>query len=102
MEFKRNSSGADGFGKADNFFYRFALHVQRHQQRGNLRVGALAGEDLGHYRVRFFAGERLAVNGDAMEGVEDHKFQATAETRHLSNRICRAVVSAINSANQTA
>ena len=86
VEFERNGGGADGFGKSDDFFDRLALHVQRHQQRRNLRVRALAGEDLGHHRVGLFAGERLAVNGDAMEGVEDHKIQATAETRLLSNR----------------
>jgi hypothetical protein len=41
--------------------------------------------------VCLFAGERLAVIGDAMEDVEDHKIQATAETRLLSNRISVAV-----------
>ena len=87
MKFKRNGGGADGFGKADDLFDRFALHVQRHQQRGNLRVGALAGEDFGHHRMRLFAGERLTVIGDAMEDVEDHRIQATAETRYVSNRL---------------
>src|SRR5208282_5603586 len=91
MEFEGNGGGADGFGKSDNFFYCFALHVQGHEQRRNLRVGALAGEDFGHHRVCLFAGERLAVNGDAMEDVEDHKIQATAEARLLSNRISVAV-----------
>src|SRR5208282_5269831 len=90
MEFEGNGGGADGFGKSDNFFDCFALHVQGHEQRRNLRVGALAGEDFGHHRVCLFAGERLTVTGDAMEGVEEHKIQATAETRLLSNRIrCR-------------
>ena len=87
MEFEWNGSGADGFGKSDDFFDRFALHVQGHEQRRNLRVRALAGEDFGHHRVCLFAGERLAVIGDAMEYVEDHKIQATAETSLLSNRI---------------
>jgi hypothetical protein len=42
--------------------------------------------------VRLFAGERLTVTGDAMEGVEDHRIQATAETRLLSNWIdCRGI-----------
>jgi len=41
--------------------------------------------------VCLFAGERLTVNGDAMEDVDDHKIQATAETRLLSNRISVAV-----------
>ena len=91
-----NGGGADGFGESDNFFDRFALHVQRHQQRRNLRVGALAGENLGHHRARVFAGERLAVRGDAMECVEDHKLQATADTRYVSNRICGAVASGVN------
>ena len=107
VEFEWNSGGADGFGKSDDFFDRFALHVQGHEQRGNLCVRALAGEDFGHHRVRLFAGERLTVNGDTMEDVEDHKIQATAETRLLSNRIsvavsvfgghCRPSVSAIAS-----
>jgi hypothetical protein len=96
VEFEWNRGGADGFGKADDFFDRFALHVQRHQQRRNLRVGALAGENLGHHRARFFAGERLPVRGDSMEDVEDHKLQATADTRYLSNRICGAVASGVN------
>ena len=91
MEFEWNGGGADGFGKSDDFFDRFALHVQGHEQRRNLRVRALAGEDFGHHRVRLFAGERLTVIGDAMEDVEDHKIQATAETRLLSNRISVAV-----------
>jgi hypothetical protein len=38
------------------------------------------------------------VRGDAMEGVEDHKLQATAEMRYLSNRICGAAVPATHSA----
>lgn len=89
MEFERNRGGANGFGKSDNFFDRLALHVQCDQQRRNLRVGALAGENLGHDRVRFFARERLTVIGDAMEGVENHSIQATAEARHLSNRVTK-------------
>ena len=92
VEFERNGGGANGFGKSDDFFDRLALHVQRHQQRGNLRVRALAGEDFGHHRMRLFARERLAVIGDAMEGVEDHKIQATGDTRLFSNRTCVAVM----------
>ena len=75
MKFKRNSSGADGFGESNDFFDRLALHVQRHQQRRNLRVGAVSGKDLGHHRARFFAGERLAMHGDTMQDVEDHDLQ---------------------------
>ncbi len=67
-----NGSGADSFGKANNFFDRLALHVQRNQQRRNLRVRALAAEDLRHHSMRLFARERLSVYGDAMEDVEDH------------------------------
>ena len=81
VELEWNGRGADGFGKSDDFFDRFALHVQRHQQRRNLRVGALAGEDFRHHRVRLFARERLTVIGDAMQGVENHKIQATGEIR---------------------
>ena len=50
------------------------------RERGDLRVGALAGEDLGHHGLRASSrDERLAMIGDAMEGVEDHKIQATGE-----------------------
>jgi hypothetical protein len=87
VKFKRNGGRADGFGKSNDFLYRFALHVQRHQQRRDLRIGALAGEDFGHHRICLFAGERLTMIGDAMEGVEDHRVQATAETRYVSNRL---------------
>ena len=74
LQVQRIGGGADGFGKTDNFFDGLTLHVQGDQQRRNLRVRALAGEDLGHHRTRLFAGERLVVIGDAVEGVEDHKF----------------------------
>ena len=92
MEIERDGGGADRFGKSDDFFDRLTLHVQRYQQRRNLRVRALAAEDLGHHRVRLFAGERLTVIGDAMEGVENHKIQATGETRLFSNRARVAVI----------
>jgi len=83
VEFQWNGGGADGLGKADDFFDRLALHVQRNQQRRNLRVRALAGEDFGHHRMRLFAGERLTMVGDAMEGVEDHSIKATGGERYL-------------------
>src|SRR3984885_12484938 len=71
-EFKRRGGGADGFGESYNFFDGLALHVQRYEQRGNLGVGALAGKHFGHHGAGFFAGERLAVIGDAVERVENH------------------------------
>ena len=49
-----------GLGEAHNFFHRLALHVQGDQQGGNLGVGGTSGENLGHHRARFFAGERFA------------------------------------------
>jgi len=47
--------------------------MQGHQQGGNLRVTALPGEDLRHYRAGLFATERLVVVRDAVQGVRDHK-----------------------------
>ena len=41
MKRQRLGRGADGLGEAHNLFDRLALHVQRHQQGGDLRVGAL-------------------------------------------------------------
>src|SRR5580704_10323175 len=46
VEFERRGGSANGFGEAYDFFDRFALHVERNQQGGDLRVRALAGEDL--------------------------------------------------------
>ena len=72
VKFKRNGGSANGFGESDNFFDRLTFHVQRHQKRGNLGVRALTGENFRHDGARFFASERLAVIGDAVERVEDH------------------------------
>ena len=61
--------GADRFGKADDLFHRLALHVHRHQQRGDLRVRGFAGGEVrpsragtlhGSSEVRWFAILRMA------------------------------------------
>ena len=65
---------ADGFRKANDFLDSFTLHVEPNEQCGNLRVGALAGQYLGHDGPRFFAGERLAMICDAMKSVSDHRW----------------------------
>jgi len=55
MKVERNGGGADGLGESHDFLDGLAFHVQRHQQRRDLRVRALAGEDLAHDRARFCA-----------------------------------------------
>jgi hypothetical protein len=72
VKLKPRGSGANGLGESDDLLDRFALHVQRDQQRRNLRVAALSSENLAHYSMRFRARKRLAVVGEAMERVEDH------------------------------
>ena len=71
---QRGGRSANRFRESNDLFDGFALHVERDQQRPDLRVGALACEDFRHYTARFFAGERLAMVRDAMEGVEDHTY----------------------------
>jgi hypothetical protein len=46
--------------------------VQSNQERCDLRVAALSGQDFGHHGTRLIARERLAVVGKAMEDVSDH------------------------------
>ena len=70
--FERCGRGADGLCETDDLFDRLALHVQGHEQCGDLGVRAAAGEDFRHDLTRLLAGERLTVVGDAVEGVEDH------------------------------
>jgi hypothetical protein len=70
--FERDGSFSDRFRKADNLLHRFALHMQRHQERCDLRIRALAGEHLGHNFAGFITREGLTMSGDAMERVEDH------------------------------
>ena len=55
--------GADRFGEADDLLYRLAFHAERDEQCGDLRVGALAGQDLGHYVARFVA---VRATGDGL------------------------------------
>jgi hypothetical protein len=56
-QFQWSRGGANGFGKPNYFFDGLALHVQSHQERGNLSVRTLAAQDFGHYRMGFFARE---------------------------------------------
>jgi len=67
-----NCSCADGLRETNDLLNRLALHMERDQQGCNLGIGALAGQNLGHYRPRLFAGERLAMISYAMECVDDH------------------------------
>jgi len=66
------SGSAYGFGEANNLFHRLTLHVQGHQQGGNLSITGLAGENLRHHRPRFLAAQIDAMMGDLMESVCDH------------------------------
>ncbi len=38
MQFERGGRGPDRLGEADNLLHRLALHMERHQQRRNLRI----------------------------------------------------------------
>ena len=101
MNGQRGCSCADSLGETDNLFYRFAFHVQSHKQGCDLRIGALAGKNLRHDRAGLFPGEGLAMVGDAMEGVENHRIQATGDTRLVSNRTCVAVMFSVVHVCQT-
>src|ERR1700686_541881 len=68
---KRGCGSADGFRETNDLFDRFALHVQRDQQRSNLSVCALARQPLRHNHTRLFTRERLAVISNAMERVNN-------------------------------
>src|SRR5205085_3813 len=91
-------------GESDDLFYRFSLHVQGDEQRGDLGIGASAGKHLGHDGAGFFPAERLAMIRDAMENVRDHesykvsigsrsqrnvmRFVCPITTRSIKSRVC--------------
>ena len=82
---KRRGGGADGFGEADYLFDGLALHAQGNEQRRDLRVGAVAGEHVGHYCASFAPRQRVAVIGEAVEGVEDHVYVQMFLPEHIGD-----------------
>ena len=72
MKFQRRGCCANRLREADNLFHRLALHVQRNQECGDLRVAALSGEDFRHHCPSLGALERLAVVSETMKDVSDH------------------------------
>ena len=81
---ERRGGGADGFGEADDLFDGLALHAQGNEKRGDLRVGAVAGEHVGHHCAGFVTRQRVAVIGEAMEGVEDHVYVQMFLPEHIA------------------
>src|ERR1700720_3746167 len=69
---QRLGRGTHGFGKPHNLFDGLALHMERHKQGRNLRVGSSARKNFGHNRARFFTRERFTVVGDTLQSVNDH------------------------------
>src|SRR5262249_55829265 len=74
VSFQDQGSGclAYRFGEADDLLYSFALHVQRDQQRRNLRVGCGARENLSHDLACHLAREGSTVVRDLMQRLNDH------------------------------
>jgi hypothetical protein len=60
--------------KADDLVYGFALHSQRREQRGNLRVATLAGHDLIKHGFGLGNAQAAAVNS-LLDGFGDRHWQ---------------------------
>ena len=63
---------ADGFREAYDLLDGFALHVQSHQQRADLRIGAFAVQDFRHDGARLVSAKGLAMVRDTLECVQNH------------------------------
>src|SRR5580700_7026978 len=55
-QWQRRGGGPNRFRETDNLFDSFTFHVQRDQESCDLRIGALAGKNLGHDGTCFFSG----------------------------------------------
>ena len=64
---------ANCLSEADNLLDGLALHPQGQEQRGYLRVRAIAGEHFCHHFARLGTRQRLAAIRNALEGIEEHK-----------------------------
>src|SRR5690242_19164643 len=51
----RSRGGSDRLRKANDFLYRFTLHVETHQESGDLRVRTLARQHFSHDFAGFCA-----------------------------------------------
>ena len=84
---ERSGCGTNRFRKANNLFHRLALHVQGDQQRRDLRIRRLPGEDFGHYSACLFATERLAMVGEFMQCFRDHRVETALVPSRTSSAL---------------
>lgn len=70
IEVDRLGQLAHHLHRADDLVDGFALHAHPHQERADLRIGALPGHDLAHHRFHFLGGQ-IQLTDDPVQGLLD-------------------------------